>query len=465
MTGKKLIGLCWLGALLPLRALPQQPGKPSLGLKELLTRVITHAPSLAADESAIRIRAAQEEAMGFNWLPSLKLNYQANLGTNNNLPGGYFSNGIVPGNSRVREADNSSTIFTDLGIAAFDWEIYNFGGYSAQRNVARSETELEKARFEQSKYQLEAYALNGYLQLLRLHEQRAIQQQNIDRNMEIRRSIQSLAASGVKAGVDTSIAEAELSRSRLDLMELDNQVKQLQLQLSAISGMPPAEIMPDTALPARMYNAFLQLGAFYGDTLPAAHPLMEVYRSMETNSLYREEQVRRSYNPKLSLQAAVWGRGSSVSAADEFRALPKGFGFERNNYLVGLGLSFNIFDLKKRQLQVRVQQEQTGYARKKIAEQAAALAMSSAQADAELGTARDRLQEMPHQLDAARAAYRQKFSLYKNGLTDIVELNAAQAMLYRAETGYTTARYAYCRAMFRKAYATNQLETLLNLLN
>ncbi|MCK7554609.1 TolC family protein [Chitinophaga sedimenti] len=465
MIGRKLMRLCCIGALLPIHAMAQQQAPAPVGLRELLLRVTTNAPSLAADESAIRVKSAQEEATRFNWLPSLKLNYQAALGTNNNIPGGYFSNGIVPGNSRVREAGNNSTILTDLGIAAFDWELYNFGGYNAQRDVAKSETALEKARYAQSKYQLQAYALNGYLQLLRLGEQQSIQQLNITRNVEIRRSIQSLAVSGVKAGVDTSIAEAELSRSRLDLMELNNQVKQLQLQLSAISGLPPQAIVADTTLPDKMYAAFLQLGAWEGDTSFAGHPLLQVQELMETNSLYREEQVRKSYNPKVLLQAAAGGRGSSVSPEDEFRALSKGFGFERNNYLVGLGISFNIFDLKKRQLQLHTQQAQTAYARKKIEEQANVLQTGNAQADVELETARDRLVEMPHQLEAAQAAYRQKFSLYKNGLTDIVELNAALAILYRAETGYTAARYAYCRAMFQKAYTTNQLEALLNLLN
>ncbi|RAJ10860.1 outer membrane protein TolC [Chitinophaga skermanii] len=460
----KLIRLCLIGALIPLPLLAQQQVKPPLDLSALLMKVNEHAPSLMVDESAIRIKEAQEEASRFNWLPSLKLNYQADIGTNNNLPGGYFANGIVPGNSRVREEENTSTILTDLGIAAFDWEIYNFGKYNAQRNVAKSETALEKARYEQAKFELQVLALNGYLQLIRLLEQRTIQLQNIARNVEIRRSIQSLAVSGVKAGVDTSIAEAELSRSRLDLMELDNQAKKLQLQLSSITGMQPADIMPDTTLPGKMYSKFILPMINDNDTIIENHPLLQVYKSLETNSQYREEQVRKNYNPKLMLQAAYWGRGSSVSAKDEFRSLSKGFGFERSNYLVGLGLTFNIFDLKRRQLEVSIQQQQTYYAKKKIEEQQVALTMLNDQADVELETARERLMEMPHQLDAANAAYRQKFSLYKNGLTNIVELNAAQTMLYRAETSYTNARYAYCKAMFQKAFATNQLQALINLL-
>ena len=413
-----------------------------------------------ADSAAIRIRQAQETATRGNRLPSLKLNYQVDAGTNNNMPGGYFSYGIVPGNSKVRAAGNSNTILSDLGIAAFDWELYNFGGYEAQQKAARSDVYVEQARFAQTKYQWQAYTISYYLQLLRLDDLLAIQLQNIQRNTEIRRSIQALAQSGMIAGVDTSIAEAELSKARLNYLELSNQLKQIQLQLSAISGIAPERIVPDTGFTTQLiqYNTLLPLQE--PDT--AHHPVISFYRSMYQNSLDKEELVKKSYNPKVSLQAAVWGRGASVSPADEFRPAAKGLGFERGNYLVGMGITYNIFDAKRKNLQLNIQKATTGYAQKKLDEQQSLLSLSISQADAELQIARDRLQEIPHQLSAAQVAYRQKFSLYKNGLTNIVDLNAALTILYRAETDYTNANYLYCKALFQKAVNENQVDVLLN---
>jgi adhesin transport system outer membrane protein len=75
------------------------------------------------------------------------------------------------------------------------------------------------------------------------------------------------------------------------------------------------------------------------------------------------------------------------------------------------------------------------------------------------------LQEIPKQLKAANAAYRQKFSLYKSGLTDIIELNAALALLYRAEVDLISAKYSYTQALFQKAVTENQVNTVINLLN
>lgn len=454
------IARTWCGGICLLLCLPAMAQQPPISLKELLNHVDRYAPSLLADSAAVGIREAQEAATKSNRLPNLKLNYQLDAGTNNNMPGGYFSYGIVPGNSRVRTEGNANTILSDLGIAAFDWELYNFGGFEAQQKAAHSDVQVEQARFVQSKYQWQAYTMQYYLQLLRLHDLQSIQQLNIQRNQEIRRSIQALAKSGIIAGVDTSIAEAELSRARLVYLELSNQLKQLQLQLSAISGIAPDRIVPDTTVVEQLTGYADKLFLQEADTLH--HPVIGYYQSLYQNSLDKEELVRKSYYPKISLQGAVWGRGASVSPADEFRPLSKGLGFERANYLLGVGVTYNLFDVKRQHLQLNIQKAATSYAQQKLAEQKNLLTLSVNQADAELEVARDRLAEIPHQLAAAQAAYRQKFSLYKNGLTNIVDLNATLNILYRAETDFTNANYTYCRALFQKAVNENQVDALLN---
>lgn len=434
-----------------------------LNLKALLNMVDQKAPALLADSAAIGIKQAQATEVRNNWLPNLKLNYQADVGTNNNVAGGYFGFGIVPSNSSgVRAQSNTSNALVNLGIAAFDWEAYNFGAYAAQNKVAGSDVVIEQNNYQRSKYQLQTYAINGYLQLMRLQDYLSIQAHTIKRNEQIRRSIQSLAKSGVRPGVDTSIAEAELSKARLDYIELNNQFKQVQLQLSAISGLPYQNIIPDTLMDDRLsvkIDASVIAGA---DT--AGHPYINYYKAVLQNSRQREELVRKQYNPKILLEAAAWGRGSSIEN-DRFGPLSNGWGFDRNNYLVGIGVSYNLFDLRRKQLKLRTQKTTTDYAAKKLAEQKSLLELSINQADVELNTARQRLLEIPDQLKAATAGYRQKLSLYKSGLTDIIELNAAVSILYRAETDYAQARYAYTSALFQKAITGNQLPSVLNLLN
>jgi outer membrane protein, adhesin transport system len=449
--------MCVLLVLFASTAFAQQP----VTLKQLLNSTDQRAPQLITDSSAIRIRQAQAQEIRNNWLPNLNVSYQADAGTSNNVIGAYFGFGIVPSSSSGVHSTNITTAASyNLGIAALDWEIYNFGAYAAADRVANANITVEQNNFAESKFALQGYTIDSYLKLVRLQNLLAIQAMDVQRNQQIRNSIEALAKSGVRPGVDTSIAEAELSKSRLNYIEVGNQLKQVQLQLSAVSGMAYQTIVPDTTTSDQLIT---QPVALYGmDTVN--HPLINYYRAIYQSSLLEEDYVKKQYNPKIKLEAAAWDRGSSINSADEYGSFGSGFGFDRDNYLVGLGITFNVFDLRRRQLKVHTQQAVTDYTLNKLREQQQLLAVSASQADVELATAQQRLKEIPDQLRAAERGYRQKLSLYRSGLTDILELDEALNILYRAETDEAEAKYDYANAVFEKAITGNQLNQVINTL-
>src|SRR3569833_3093948 len=140
-------------------SLVQQTATP-VTLKQLLIRVDQNAPALITDSSAISIRQAQAAEVRNAWLPNLKLNYQTDIGTSNNVTGPYFGFGIIPSSSGgIRTTNNTTSLSTNLGIASFDWEVYNFGAYDAQNKVANRDIEVERSNFSRSKYQIEAYTI------------------------------------------------------------------------------------------------------------------------------------------------------------------------------------------------------------------------------------------------------------------------------------------------------------------
>jgi outer membrane protein TolC len=450
----------WLWLLIIFSAAKSQTiTDTSIGLKDLLSRVGKHSSFLMSDSAAILVKLAQQNAVKYNALPTFTLNVQGNLGTNNNLPGGYFSYGIVPGNSRVRNEGSDATILSDLAIASVNYTIYDFGERKEQRKVATSEVSVEQSRFNQKKYDLEAYVVDTYLQWLQIEDLLVIQSQNIDRTTEIRQSIMALAKSGIKAGVDTSIAEAEISRLRSNYLELDGQRQQLKIILAAIANTPADLLKADTAYSTRLIAE--SMATALNDSHNLQHPILQYYESLYQNSVHKAKLVKKSFYPTISLQGAVWGRGSSVSASDEFRALGKGLGLERGNYLVGVGITYDLFDMKRRQLQMKTQEAVTHYAHQQYKEKELLLNLNESKLNARLVTLKQKLLEVPHQLAAAQAAYRQKLSLYKNGLINIVELNIALSVLYRAETDMIAAKYVYCKTLFEKAINSNQVQSLL----
>ncbi|MBS1528733.1 MAG: TolC family protein, partial [Bacteroidetes bacterium] len=353
--------LCWLPAL----TLKAQQTTTPVTLKQLLARVDKNAPTLVTDSSAIRIRQAQAAEIRNNWLSNLKLNYQADIGTSNNVTGPYFGYGIIPSSSGGIHPNSVTTaLSTNIGIASFDWEAYNFGYYGAQNRVARSNIQVEQYNYAQSKYQLEAFTINDYLLLMNLQDYRNIQARNIQRTQDILRSVSSLTKSGVRPGVDTSIANAELSKARLNYIELNNQLQQIQLQLAEFSGLPYQSIVADTLVAQQLINA--PAAMFNTDT--AGHPVINYFQSLYQNSKEQENLVRHQYNPKIFVQGAAWGRGSSVDPEGNYNGLSTGWGFQRDNYLVGVGISYNLFDLRRQRLKLNTQKTETDYFRNKLEE-------------------------------------------------------------------------------------------------
>ncbi|MEH6305487.1 TolC family protein [Olivibacter sp. CPCC 100613] len=441
----------------------QQKPNP-ISLQQLLQLVKRHAPSLQTDAASLAIKEEQIKKTANNRSPDLELSYQADLGSNNNVAGPYFGFGIVPTNNRgVRENNQYRPVSSNLGIAAFQWEFSNFGAYNAQKALAQGDLTVETNKFMQAQFDLQSFAIYSYLQLLKFNDLLTIQQRSIERNAEIHRSILALAKSGVRAGVDTCMAEAELSRARLQRIALANQEKQLKIRIAAVSGLQPEQVIPDTAaehtLFQRVNDISLNLQA------KNQHPLINYYQSIVDNQRLKEDWVRKSYRPKLFLSAALWGRASSIDSQDQFLTLYQGIGMQRGNYLVGIGINYNLFDRRRQKLDLAVTKQQTTHAARKLEEEQVNLKTNILQAKAEVDASEERLEEIPRQVKAANAAYRQKFSLYKNGLTDIVELNVAQNMLYRAEIDYVTAKYNYYLSLFHLVIAQNNVDPFLHLFN
>jgi len=441
-----------------------QEYRPSISLTQLLKQVQQYAPSLLADSMALAIKQAEAVEVGNQRSPDLSLSYQVDYGSNNNLAGPYFGYGIVPSNSGGRRPENNyDPVAGSLGIAAFQWELYNFGAYKAQSDVAQAAVDVEEKRYAQNKYDLQSFTIYAYLQLLRINDQIAIQKRSIDRNKEIGRSIRALARSGIRPGVDTSMAEAELSRARLNEIELVNQQNQLKIRLAAISNLKPEQIVPDTTAEQMLFEQLKADFVLPNETHP--HPLLQYYAALLQENKLQEMQITKKYQPKVFLSAALWARGSSIDGNEQYRDLNRALGMQRGNYLVGLGLTYNLFDLRRKKLSLNTQRLASEEALRRLQEQSVNIQTHIAQANADVGTAQLRLEEIPRQVKAANAAYRQKFSLYKNGLTDIVELNVAQNLLYRAERDYVTAKYDYYIALYHKAIAQNNVDPFLQLFN
>ncbi len=158
-------------------------------------------------------------------------------------------------------------------------------------------------------------------------------------------------------------------------------------------------------------------------------------------------------------------KGSSINDDGSFnKDLSSGLGYTRSDYLAGLGVTYDLFNLRRKKDRLNVQRFRTESALHNYEEQKRSLDNANLQASVNLRTAIAKFNEIPVQLGAATDAYRQRLTQYNAGLANIIDLTSALNVLNRAQTDLIDAKDGVWRAIVQKAYAGNGIYQLISTL-
>jgi outer membrane protein TolC len=436
-----------------------------LSINEAVSRALRNYPSIRAREAQIRSGMAAVTETKDRRLPSLNLFEQVDAGTSNNLGAAYFSGGIVPSISGVSaRPENLGTVSTgNIGVAYLQWQATNFGGYKAGIQEAYSRLRVDTMDLQRERFYLTSIVLQAYLDLIRNYELSLVQLENLRRADTIRLAIRNYVLSGLRPGVDSSLAEAEYSKAKLNFLDVYNTFRQSKVQLSLLTALDTSAIGPDTGNDSLLLRS-MQTGD-YKDSVGSGHPFLSYFHSIYENSQAREQLIRKSYMPRLYVLAAGWMKGSSIMPDGTInKDLGTGLGYSRYNYLFGLGVTYDLFDLRRQKDRLGVQKYQTEVALHNYEEQERTLNNASLQASVSLHTAIEKFNEIPVQLNAARDAYNQRLTQYNAGLSNIIDLTNALYVLNRAQTDLINTKDGVWRAIVQKAYAGNGIYQLLSTL-
>lgn len=453
----------WLLCIVPFTSSFAQSVADSFSLQRAIALTLTHYPAIKAKQAQVNAGQASLTDIKHNWYPAVKLHDQVDAGTDNSIYGSYFTMGMIPSTSGgIRTENNNALMSGNIAMAAMQWEIYNFGAYGSEQKEAAQSLKVQQTDLNNTANQLTVSVIQNYLELLRLYALQQIATDNIQRNAEVLKAVTATVLHGLKPGVDSAVAAAELSKARLTLLDIKNNYNQVRIQLGVFTGLDTTQIRPDTVNNKRLPGL---LGVEAPDSM-TAHPMLAYYNAVYEQQRAAADVIRKSRLPKVNLMAAGWMRGSSGSFNDVYdKNLWSGLGYSRYNYLLGLGITYNLTDLKRTHEKVAVQQYRSEVAAQQLATTRTTLSGLLQQAQSDIQTSRDKLKELPLQLAAARAAARQKMALYKGGLTNIIDVTTALFVLNRAETDLVQTRDAAWKALFRAAYAGNTISQLLPDLN
>jgi adhesin transport system outer membrane protein len=430
-----------------------------LSLYDAVQRSLEHYPAIQQARMQVSASKAHLTTVRDNSLPSLTLHDQLDAGTANGVVGSYFPLGLIPSTSGGTTAHNNSEVATgNVAASVLQWDVYNFGYISAQKQEARAAVGTSEARLNSAGYLLTEKTVLLYLDLLRQQQLLAVQRENITRAATLLGAIRAHVVSGLLPGVDSSVAHAEYANARINYLQTYRLYMNDKSVMAQYTGMDTAAIVPDTAVLASIDNFDAPT---QGDSVASTQPLLYVYEQEYQQQLAANRAYVKKNAPKLSLLGAGWMRGSGIANTGTYGDMATGLNYSRYNYLVGAAVSYNIVDIKQRHDRAKEAQYLAGERLAALQTAKDNLNTALQQADIAYATAKDKLRELPPLLRSARQAYTQQLTLFNAGLNTIVDVTTALYTLDRAETDQVIAESELLQALYARAALADDVNTFL----
>jgi len=244
-------------------------------LSSLIGSAHNYLPLLMQKKALIESGKASITDTKHSFLPQLKFSEQLNLGSANSLAGSFFTFGMTPSTSgSIRGENISQPVTGNVAVLYSEYELDNFGLNQAKLNTARAYLNLAETDLKKEQYFLDLNVAKLYFTILKNQYRLSADQQNTDRYQSIFQIIQALAAAGIKPGADSSLAKAELSKTKISYNQTLGNVNQLKEQLAYLTGIPGNSITLDS-VPINPMTKMPLAADFMMDTLN--NPLVDYY--------------------------------------------------------------------------------------------------------------------------------------------------------------------------------------------
>lgn len=440
--------------------LPKTTPAQTLNLYDAVISTITNYPLLKQRGAEIKTAKAHEQTIKGNKLPSLILQNQLDMGTVNSLPGTYFPLGIIPSVSGGNSVTNKNQLNAgDIAISYLQWEFYNFGYVKAQQKEAIANTELNNALLDKDTYLLTLNIVAQYLDWQKKYNLLHIEINNLSRAKLIYTSIRAHVLSGLKAGVDTSTAKAAYSGARLSYLKALDDYNTAKISLFSYTSIKNDLLLPDTiSINKLLLNELALINQ--KDSISSFHPLLNVYQKKVEMELAYNKVLSKKYLPHFDFTGAAFIRGTGISPTGNY-STDMNMPYSRYNYLMGLTISYNIFDLKHRNDQLLEGKYEVDALQEELKTQTISLNTMLQQTASSYNITLEKLTEIPIQQQAATDAYNQQLALYRSGLNTIIDITNAQYILMQAETNYAIAQNELIMLLFIRAGLNGQSDNFL----
>ena len=235
-----------------------QAQSPVLVLSEAVKTGLNNFQGIKAKRNYLSASAALVQNAKNQYLPDVIASVQQTYGTIN----GQFGPAVALGGAGLSSAGPTNTkqswnaAFGAVYVLNTNWEFISFGRIKSRIDLAGSQLKLDSANLLQEQFIHSVRIAGSYLNLLIAQRLVRNAQANVDRALSVQQSVLARAKSGLVAGVDSSIANAEVSAAKLALYQSENYEQQVRNQFAQLQNIVPAEVQLDTAYFSKLPSAY-----------------------------------------------------------------------------------------------------------------------------------------------------------------------------------------------------------------
>ncbi|WP_138476300.1 TolC family protein [Dyadobacter bucti] len=441
---------------LTLTCMDQDLSAQVLTLNDAVEKALTNYGTIKAKNNYLNASRATVLQSKKEYLPNLNFSAQQDYGTVNGQNGPLYGMGLSVASSGLPLPNqNWNSAFGALYLTNVNWDFFAFGRAKERIHVSEAIVKRDESDLAQEQFQHSIRVASAYLNLIVAQRLTRSWENNLERAVAIKNVVITRAKNGLIAGVDSSLANAEVSNAKISITQAKDLEQEQANNLARLMGVTEQNFVLDTMFVTKM-PAEVEDSVYRTEN----HPLLQFYSNRIAVSNQQAKYFHTLGMPVFSLFGVFQGRGAGFSSnyAVDQSAFSQSY-FEgikpvRANYLLGIGATWNVTNIFRTRQQVLSQnfvsnalQEEYNVIDQQIKNQ---LILS----ETKIKNAVANFREAPVQVKSAADAYLQKSVLYKNGLSNIVDLTQSLYILNRAETNRDVAFTNLWQALLLKAAAS-----------
>lgn len=430
----------------------QPPPSGTLSLQDAIQFALKHQPEVLAAKARLLAARAAERIPGAAWRPTVGALVEVVGGSTNNSTATVVSNNVLDlpriGGTSVQTAADLTPYPTTLVGLGVRQQLFDFGRIAAETAAASALAAVDEQRARAARLDTTLSVTEAYYAVHAARSVLEVATQAEGRARLHRDYAEAGVKSGLRAPIDLTRAEADLTRFAVSRIRADGNLRVAKAVFAAAVGVAAPELDAGPTVedhgnvPARS-----DVQAKARDADPAVRSAIFQARAQRLQT----DAIERSARPNLFATAAISGRAGGAPASNSVTTGGNGWLPSVFNYSAAVVLEWPIYrGITSAQAEASRRKELARLAEVDVARQAATTRAEQAYRSLEETTVA--LDALARAADAAKANHEQAEARFESGLGTSTELADAETLRIDAEIQLAMGRFevAVARAVLTR---------------